>query len=153
MARLDTARLDTATFPVRTVVQTRFDDLDILGHVNNAATVVILQEARVDFNRQAGLIRRGAEIRMMAAGLVVEFAGELHHPVPVEVFTGVARIGRSSFTLAQVVRQEGKAAVYAEATLVFTDSNGPMPIPDAVRASLEAMAFTVATRDTAEEAV
>jgi acyl-CoA thioester hydrolase len=150
MARLDKARLDAAIFPVLTVIQTRFDDLDILGHVNNAATVVILQEARVDFNRQAGLIRNGEGLQMMAAGLVVEFAGELHHPAPVEVHTGVARIGRSSFTLAQVVRQEGRAATYAEATLVFTDSTGPAPIPDSVRGSLDAMSLSQVRQDRAE---
>jgi len=137
MARLDRARLDVAEFPVRFVVQTRFDDLDMLGHVNNVSVVVFLQEARVDFNHQAGLIRVGDGVRMMAAGLTVEFAGEMHHPAPIEVFTGVLGIGRTSFTLGQVVCQEGRKTAYGEATLVFADANGTTPIPADWRRGLE----------------
>jgi acyl-CoA thioester hydrolase len=139
MTRLDRARLDTAEYPVRFSVQTRFDDLDILGHVNNVSVVVFLQEARVDFNVQASLRSDTGGLRMMAVGLVVEFAGEMHYPAPIEVFTGVVAIGRTSFTLGQVVRQEGLTTAYGEATLVFTDAAGPAHIPQNLRVRLEGL--------------
>ena len=74
---------------------------------------------------------------MMAAGLTVEFAGEMHHPEPVEVLTGVLAIGRTSFTLGQVIRQSGRTTAYSEATMVFADTNGPAQIPAMIRARLE----------------
>lgn len=142
MARFDRAALDAATYPVRFEVQTRFADLDSNRHVNNVASIEILQEARVDFNRRAGLWDAAASgLRMMAVGLTVEFAGELHHPAPVEVSTATLAIGRSSFTIVQVARQEGRPAVYAQATMVFTDANGPVAIPDPVRRALEGLAL------------
>ena len=139
MTRLDRARLDAAEFPVRFEVQTRFDDTDMQGHLNNAAVVVLLQEARVDFNRQAGLWDHGKGLRMMAVGITVEFAGEMFFPERVEIFSGTTKIGRSSYTLAQVARQGGTARIYAEATMVFADENGPTAIPDPIRAALERM--------------
>ena len=142
MARVDRARLEAALLPdpvfaARMIVPTRFDDLDILGHVNNVSVVVILQEARVDFNRLTGSRPDTTGLRMMAAGLTVEFAGEMHHPEPVEVLTGVLAIGRTSFTLGQVIRQSGRTSAYSEATMVFADTNGPAQIPAMIRARLE----------------
>lgn len=141
MARIDRKRLDAATFPVRFEVQTRFDDLDIQGHVNNVSVVVMLQEARVHFNRIAGFWDMSKGLRMMAAGLTVEYAGEMHHPDPVEVFTAPIAIGRTSFTLGQIIRQGDRTTTYAEVTMVVADGDGPTPIPDPIRARLEELAL------------
>ena len=137
MARIDRARLNTARFPVTLVIPTRFDDLDMQGHVNNAAAVVILQEARAQFNIASGLPHLRGELRTMVAGLTVEYAGEMQYPEPVEISTGVIAIGRTSFRLAQVARQGGRACLYAEATMVLGDADGPAPMSDALRAAFE----------------
>lgn len=137
MARIDRALLDNATYPVITQVATRFDDLDILGHVNNVATAVLFEEGRVRFNRDAGLQALRGGLRVMVVGLQIEFAAEIHHPDPVEVRTGTLAIGRTSFTIGQVARQNGRSVAYAHATLVFADADGPAPVPPAIRESYE----------------
>ena len=137
MARIDRKRLDAATYAVSLDVPTRYDDVDMQGHVNNAAAVVILQEARANFNVQAGMREHLAGYRMMVAGLTVEYAGENHHPGIVTVSTGVLAVGRTSFTLGQVARQNGRSTLYAQATMVMADANGPAPIPDAMRAAYQ----------------
>ena len=133
MARIDRQRLATAEFPVTLEIQTRYDDLDMQGHVNNAAGVVILQEARANFNRVAGLPALMGSLRTMVASLTVEYAGELYHPAPILVSTGVIAVGRTSFTLAQVARQEGTTRLFAQVVMVIADANGPAPIPDILR--------------------
>ena len=70
MNRIDRKRFDAASFPVRFEITTRFDDLDMQGHVNNAAAVVILQEARANFNIVAGM----AALRGNYAQAVMVFA-------------------------------------------------------------------------------
>lgn len=144
MARIDRARLDSGIFPVRLIMQTRFDDLDFQGHINNVAVVVLLQEARVDFNRQVGLRGDMAGLRIMAAGFTVEYAGELRYPEPVETASGVLAVGRTSFTLGQVMLQKDMPKAYSEATLVFADDSGPAAIPDAIRRRLELLMLQVA---------
>lgn len=137
MSRMDRVALDRAIFPVTFSIPTRFDDLDLQGHVNNAAVPVILQEARVAFNKAVDLPALIGPMRPLIAGITIEYAAELVHPGVIEVGTGVARIGRTSFTIQQIARQNGRAAIYAETTLVVADHNGAAPIPDALCRNLE----------------
>jgi acyl-CoA thioester hydrolase len=133
MTRIDRARLERARFSCVYEGQTRFDDLDVQGHVNNAAAVVLLQEARVRLNGEVGL-RDGLDgLRVLVVALAVEYAGEMRHPAIVEIGTGVLAIGRSSITLGQLARQEGRATLYAEAVIVVADGEGPTAIPDGLR--------------------
>jgi acyl-CoA thioester hydrolase len=136
-SRIDRKRFDAYDFPVRVEIPLRFDDLDIQGHVNNAAAGVILQEGRVGFNQHAALPALVAGLRPVVAALRIEFALELRYPGVVEVSTGIIATGRSSFTLAQVGRQNGRSALYGEATIVISGTSGPVPIPQALRVALE----------------
>lgn len=144
MARMDRAMLDGATYPVVTQVPTRYDDLDTLGHVNNVATAVIFEEARVLFNRHAGMGTMLAGRRPMVVGLHIEFAAEIHYPDAVEVWSGTLAIGRTSFTIAQVARQNGRGVAYAHATIVVTDADGAAPLPAAMRESYERLRLVAA---------
>ena len=135
MDRIDRKRFDATRFPVRFEIATRFDDIDMLGHVNNAAAVVILQEARAAFNRTAGMAALRGALRPLVAAIHVEYAGEMHHPGLITVESGVLSVGRSSYTLAQVARMDGKTRLYAEAVMVFADADGPAAMPPALRAA------------------
>jgi acyl-CoA thioester hydrolase len=137
LARIDRISLDKAHFPVTVSISTRFADLDFQGHVNNAAVPVILQEARVDFNKAIDLAGQLHGLRMMVAGITIEYAAELRHPEQIEIGTGVSKIGRTSFTIQQTARQNGRTVIYAETTLVVADENGAVPLADALRSDLE----------------
>lgn len=139
MARIDRAALDKATFPASVAIPTRFADLDFQGHVNNAAVPIILQEARVDFNKVLDMRGQLGSLRPMVAGITIEYAAELTHPGEIEILTGISTIGRTSFTLQQVARQNGRSAIYAETTLVIADATGTAPLPDGLRRNLETL--------------
>ncbi len=139
MARIDRAAFDNANFPAAVTIHTRFADLDLQGHVNNAAVPVILQEARVDFNTAVDMRGQLGGLRPMVAGITIEYAAELTHPGEIEILTGVSKIGRTSFTLQQVVRQRGRTAIYAETTLVIADATGAAALPEGLRCNLEAL--------------
>lgn len=138
MARIDRSRLDGAAFPTSMTVATRFSDIDVLGHVNNAAAAILLQEARGGLNPQAASIsdlRDG--LRTVVASLTIEYAGEMHYPAPVVIETGVLSVGRTSLVVGQVCRQHGRITLYAETVLVMTDGKRPTLIPDSSRAAYE----------------
>ena len=137
MARIDRSRLDGAAFPTSVTVATRFSDIDVLGHVNNAAAAVLLQEARAGLNRQAGYSEVREGLRPVVASLTIEYAGEMHHPAPVVIETGVLSVGRTSLVVGQIGRQDGRVTLYAETVLVMTDGKRPTPIPDSLRAAYE----------------
>jgi acyl-CoA thioester hydrolase len=137
VARIDRRRLDGADFPTSMTIATRFSDLDVQGHVNNAAAAVLLQEARAGLNRAAAVSELREGLRPVVASLLIEYAGEMHHPEPVEIATGVLEIGRTSVLIGQVGRQGGRTTLYAETVLVMTAGAGPTPIPDSLRAAYE----------------
>ncbi|MBU6269555.1 MAG: thioesterase family protein [Sphingomonadales bacterium] len=137
--RLDRTAMAAATYPATISMPVRFDDLDVLWHVNNAAVIVMLQEARVFFPGDVGLPKLDDYgVRSVVAGMIVEYADELTHPGPLAISTGILRLGATSFTMAQLIRQDGKPCVYAAVTLVGTDANGATALPQEWRRTHEA---------------
>lgn len=134
--RIDRARLDHGVFPHRFEIGTRFSDMDKVGHVNNVATADLLQEGRNRFIHAIDLMGAAPSVLVVAA-LNVEFAGDLYHPAPVEISVGVLEIGRSSYRIGQLIRQNGKSAVYAEVVQVARDAGGATGLPEAWRPLLE----------------
>ena len=139
MPRLDRDRLKGARFPVVKPIETRFADLDVQGHINNGAAVLILQEARAHFHRVARLHALHEGLRVMVAGLTVEYAAEMHHPDPLEIHSGVLSIGRTSYIIGQMARQGGRDCLYAEVAVALAGPEGPAPLPAALRESFEAL--------------
>jgi acyl-CoA thioester hydrolase len=138
MLRLDRQRLASATFPERKEFPVRFDDIDVQSHVNNVATAVLLQEARVTFHRSRIRDFMADGRAIVVGSLFVDYAGPMHYPHPVEIATGVLEIGRVSYVLGHIIGQQGRMAVFAEATLVFTENGRAAEISDAMRAVLGA---------------
>lgn len=138
MQRLDRERLLQAPLPVAHEIQTRFSDADLQGHINNVATVELLQEGRVRFNRHVGLHLLRDHHGVMVAGIQVEYAAELDWMEPVTSHCGVLSIGRTSYTIGQVLLQGGKPGTFAETTLVIVGPDGPSELPPDFRAALEA---------------
>lgn len=136
MARIDRTHLNSVPLPHRLQLATRFEDVDVQGHINNAATVILLQEARARFMLALPVPLPGPGQAMGVAGMTVEFGAELRYPDPVEIATGIIAIGRSSITFGQIGRQAGQEAIYAETTMVLTQNGVPAPISDEVRAAL-----------------
>ncbi|MBX3529415.1 MAG: acyl-CoA thioesterase [Rhizobiaceae bacterium] len=131
--RLDRALLDSAIYPMRHDIQTRVSDLDIQQHVNNVAVLGLMEEGRARFFRDVDWYEKRGALRAVVAGLQVEYAFELRYPQPVQIFTGVIAIGRSSFTLAQVLRQGSAAGAYSVSTVVVLDGTRAAPMPDLLR--------------------
>jgi acyl-CoA thioester hydrolase len=63
------------------------------------------------------------------ARLLIDFRAELFWPGTVDIGTGVLKVGRSSFTLAQGLFSKGRLAATAEATIVMVDKETRRSIP------------------------
>ncbi len=126
-------------YPFRIEESLRYCDTDRQGHVNNSVYSVFFEAGRVHLLRapNAPAPTEGGEY--VLARIAIDFRRELFWPGAVTVGTGLVRLGRSSFTLAQAVFHEGALAASAESVLVLTDpgTRRSTPLPDAVRAGLE----------------
>jgi acyl-CoA thioester hydrolase len=108
-------------YPSRTSADIRYSDLDRQGHVNNAVFATFSEVGRVAFmyDPERPLATEGRSF--VVARLLIDFRAELFWPGSVEIGTGVLKVGRSSFTLAQGIFNDGRLVATAEAAIVMVD--------------------------------
>lgn len=140
-----TARLTRGDFRVFRAIPTRWHDNDVFGHVNN-----VVYYGWFDTAVNAWLIENGFldPAKSEIVGLVVEtgctYFESVAFPEVVEAGIAVERLGNSSVTYRiGIFRQGGEqAAAQGRFTHVYVQRAGqrPVPIPEALRAALAALA-------------
>ncbi|WP_225205470.1 acyl-CoA thioesterase [Novosphingobium huizhouense] len=143
-------RLEPAIYPHSCLIQTRYTDEDLLRHVNNIAVAGYYDEARSRFSRaifQAANAAGGETLgaaqgrgRIVTADSRCSYLAEVFHrdDQPVEIRTGILRIGTASYELGQALFQDGRCAGLCTTTFVQADAQGASPLSPAMRAVLEA---------------
>jgi acyl-CoA thioester hydrolase len=121
-------------YPFRLSDNVRFADLDPNQHVNNAVYSSYFETSRVMLTKDQtyGLTPDG--LTWVLARLDIHFRAELHWPGTIELGTGIAKVGRTSLTFAQVVFSEGKCIASAHSTTVMVGlaNRQPTVIPPEV---------------------
>jgi acyl-CoA thioester hydrolase len=133
--------LRLADFQVRVPDIIRFADMDRQGHVNNAVYPTYFETGRVGiiYDQENGLQVEGCTT--VLARLEIDFLKELRWPGTVEVGTGIAEIGRSSYVFAQAIFHEGSCAARGHSTMVLIDreTRKARPLPPQLISRLERM--------------
>ena len=136
MARPESWRLDPAAYPYGSSVQTRFQDLDPLGHINNVAMGALFETARVRFNHALGLMRfRGH--RWLVAQVRIDYLAEAHHPADIEIRSGIGDVGTRSWQILAVAFQEGQPIATCDVVLVMERQSDVSALPPEFRDALE----------------
>jgi len=139
MAKPDSWRLDPASYPVCEAFQTRFQDMDVNGHLNNVAFAALFESGRVMMNRHVRPIgERAANERTMVAAVEINYLVEGSFPDPVEIATGIGRIGTSSWTIVQAMFQNGRAIATCDTVVACRTDGAARPLRAEVVAELEA---------------
>jgi len=118
----------------------RWGDMDAYGHVNNTTYFRYMEQARVEWIEALGI-----EVRPGGDGPVIinascTFLKPMTYPGLVEIRTSVDRTGRSSVQTHVEMRIDGELFAEGAAKVVWmnTQSGKSVPLPDHVRAALEA---------------
>jgi acyl-CoA thioester hydrolase len=123
-------------------LQTRFADVDVVGHLNNVALADLYQEARVRFLQErafAGSLG-STTWQAMIARITISYLGEVTYPTPVHVYVGVRKVGRTSYILSQALFQNGECrGTCRTVSVVIGEDRRPMPVPAALRERLEVL--------------
>ena len=90
--------------------------------MNNTVFATFFETGRVMFLREPGNALSPPGTTSVLARLDINFLREMHWPGSVEIGTGIAEIGRSSFTFLQAVFHEGECAGTGRATMVMIDA-------------------------------
>lgn len=121
-------------------VSVRYNDLDPLGHVNNAAMAIFLEQARCELIAPR-LKAHGRHLDMVLASTALEYLKEIHYPGEVEIGTLATRVGNKSFALAHGVFQDGQCVGTGSVVLVVFDLDRRVSVapPDEVRRLIEGL--------------
>lgn len=133
MARPEPHLLDAARYPFTHRITTRFADIDPNQHLNNVALAAMMEDARVRFNLALGNAIRIGERRAMVASVAMEYLAQGHFPDPVDVHCAVEHIGNSSWTVIQLLAQNGRPVAFARSALVAIADDRPTPIAEDYR--------------------
>lgn len=140
MARPDPWRLDPAPYPVSDDFQTRFQDLDVNGHINNVAFAVLFESGRVLLNRRIRpWAERPANERTMVVSVEITYLAEGNFPDPVTITSGVGRIGTSSWTIIQAMFQSGHCIATCDAVIACRTDGEAKPLRGEMVAELEGL--------------
>lgn len=131
-------RLSPDTYPHHQAVQTRFQDLDVLGHLNNVAFAALFETGRTKFNREAALWGRGRGLgrRAVVAHTEINYLAEGQYPDDVEVATGIGRVGGRSWEILAAMFQGGRCIATCDCTIVMDKDEDGTGLPEAFRAEL-----------------
>jgi acyl-CoA thioester hydrolase len=134
------ALTNRSIYPVWSQTTVRYADLDPNNHVNNGAIGAFFEDGRVRLrseylDQSGGGTLAGFAIRKTT----IEYLRALSFPATVDIGSTIARIGRSSYTLAQAVFVDDQCIATAEIVTVRIDNETgkSVPIEDWIRATLE----------------
>jgi acyl-CoA thioester hydrolase len=125
-------------------VTTRWADIDVYGHMNNARYFELIDTVVNNHLAEA----TGTDIRALPAiGVVAEvscrYFAEVGYPEPVDLGLVVDRVGRSSVVYRVGLFQgpDDRAAAEGRFVHVYVDNTDPdrpvTPLPDVIRAAVE----------------
>lgn len=116
----------------------RWDDLDAMGHVNNAKYLTYAQEARFLWATEefSGAMRETSLIEMVVARAEIDFKEPIYKGGRfVDVEISVEKIGNSSFTMLFTIADGGKvfAKVKTVQVAISVETMKSRPLTDAER--------------------
>jgi acyl-CoA thioester hydrolase len=112
--------------PHEHAVQLRWSDPDMLGHVNHARALALIEDARLAMGDGGG--------GLILARLEVDYLRQLYYRVGerLVVRSVLTRLGTKSFTLRQELLQDDAVAIRADAVMVAFDfeADASRPLTD-----------------------
>ena len=116
----------------------RWGDTDGMGHINNVQFARYCEPGRLAFLGATGSGRKLPADDFMIVHLSIDFRAQMHYPGEVMIGTRTMRIGRTSVRVGQGLFQDKRCTATAEGVVVMvdTETDRPIPIPDALRTRL-----------------
>ncbi|MCX4027751.1 acyl-CoA thioesterase [Endozoicomonas sp. SM1973] len=103
------------------IITPGFYETDALGHINNTVVPMWFEKTREPLFKFFTPDLNPAQWRLILAGFDVQFLAEICYGEPVEIHTGVAKVGNSSFVVTQRAYQRQQRVAQGNTTLVQYD--------------------------------
>ncbi|MAR36395.1 MAG: hypothetical protein CMG19_06360 [Candidatus Marinimicrobia bacterium] len=120
-------------------LQTRWRDLDAMGHINHAAYLTFMENVRLEFYESLGFSSRnsGQVDGIILASMNVQYHQQVIHPSDLDIGQRIVRVGNKSFDMltAIFIKDNESPVLSALFTLVAFNYklNKSISVPDIVR--------------------
>lgn len=133
--------LDADSFRHVVPLQLRFNDIDVLGHVNNNAQLALFDVGKTEFDKTLrGSLADWNKVETVIVNINCTFMQQILFTDPMEVRTKVKKIGERSFVLQQILRNSATGVICSVAESVMVsidfDSRESKPILENVAVDL-----------------
>jgi acyl-CoA thioester hydrolase len=129
------------SFKYKTVIETRFADFDMMGHVNNAVYFTYMEIARTKYWKQA-INWDWEQTGVVIASAALDYITPVYLKDKISIYVRTSRIGGTSFDLEYIVVKHinGKEETCAKGTSVCVAfdyaTQKPAPIPATERTKM-----------------
>ncbi len=97
-------------FDHEVIIETRWGDMDALGHINHTQYLSYMETARVEFYSSLGFdnIRLTQNPSMILGGMNISYISQIEHPSKLSVCHRINRVGLKSFDFLGAIFQENQ---------------------------------------------
>lgn len=132
-------------FDFWTTIQTRWNDMDGLRHINHAAYLTYMETARLDLYKHIGhdLERWDQLESSILAAMEVNYIGQAVHPSTFEIGQRITRIGNKSYDILTAIFREGETKPVLQAKFILVSINyntgKTIPVPNELKKYLNSL--------------
>ncbi len=136
---MDMRNLQRSDFDYWSPTNTRWRDMDALGHLNHAIYLEYMETARVDVYIQLGFsgIRKDMDESTILGSMDVHYLSQVKHPASLDVGHRICRVGSKSFDFLAAIFRENEEEPVCSALFKMVafnyDVNKAIPVPDLIR--------------------
>ena len=100
-------------------LETRWGDMDCIGHVNNATFLTYVETARIKLIEKLGF----TDVPIIMASIKIDYMNQLKYPSTMEIGQKISRLGNSSFDIITGIynKESGELITVSTTTLVCFD--------------------------------
>ncbi|HJM69656.1 MAG TPA: thioesterase family protein [Candidatus Marinimicrobia bacterium] len=102
--------LTRADFDHMMTIQTRWGDMDSLGHLNHAKYLTYMETARIDYYASLGFggMRQDQDPSIILGGMTIDYIDQVMHPASLTVCHRINKVGTKSFDFLGAIFENGK---------------------------------------------
>jgi len=136
---MDMRNLQRSDFDYWSTLNTRWRDMDALGHLNHAIYLGYMETARVDVYIQLGFsgIRKDMDESTILGSMDVHYLSQVKHPSSLDVGHRICRVGSKSFDFLAAIFIENEEKPVCSALFKMVafnyDLNKAILVPDLIR--------------------
>ena len=119
-------------------LQVRFNDIDMMGHVNNAVIMEFFDYGKMKYFEQLGINVEKEEVTIVIVHYETDFVGQIYLNAATEVRTKVESIGHKSLHVLQHIVSDGQLKAVCRTVMSGYNRSAKTsaPIPETMKKAI-----------------